>query len=86
MSHKKGKVSLSFFIFYVGISIVIQKHVMNKNLVIAATMLTGVLGYFLLRKKYGDPEKYLRYDLTPNNHHVTKAFSNTKKDAMDGEG
>lgn len=59
---------------------------MDKNLVIAATMLTGVLVYFLVRKKYGDPEKYLRYDLTPKNHHVTKAFSNAKKYAMDGEG
>ncbi|MEO9033735.1 MAG: hypothetical protein ABI285_10875 [Ginsengibacter sp.] len=58
---------------------------MNKNLIIAATMLTGVLGYFLLRKKYGDPEKYLRYNPTPKNHHVTKAFSNAKKHAMDGE-
>ncbi|MDQ6901907.1 MAG: hypothetical protein M3139_02700 [Bacteroidota bacterium] len=58
---------------------------MNKNLVIAATMVAGVLAYFLFRKNSSDPEKDLRPIPTPKKHHVTKAFSNAKKHVMDVE-
>ena len=59
---------------------------MNKSLVIAATLFTGILSYFLLRKNYSDNGKYLNYDPIPKKHHVTDAFSNAKRHAMELEG
>ncbi len=48
-------------------------------------MLTGILSYFLFRKKYGEPEKYVRYNPAPKNHHITKAFSKAKRHVLDIE-
>ena len=54
---------------------------MKKSLIITAVLGTAFIIYGLLRRKFVDPTKNLKFDMKPKHvsHHITDVFANAKK-------
>lgn len=56
----------------------------KKELLIAAAVATGLVTYFILRKKYGNRNKHPEPEnkLERRTHHLTNVFANAKQHAL----